>query len=81
MFGEEEKETMLKDTCEVGTMKNSLRKKMKRHLLLTELLTSGSHEGSISISPMEDEYEAHARSIMKMQRNQQKEKIGNLRSS
>jgi len=29
MLREEEKETMLEDTCEAGTMKKSSRKKMK----------------------------------------------------
>ena len=55
ILGEEE-ETMMKDTCETGTINKSSSKKMMRHELPTEGQRLGSHEDSISITRLEDEY-------------------------
>ena len=68
MLKEEEKNIMREDTSKVGAMKNSSSKKMKGNYLTTEDQRSRSYEDSISIIPLEDEDETHARSIKKMKR-------------
>ena len=57
MLEEEEKETMLKYTCEVETMKRSSSEKIKEHPFMKKYQRSGPHEDSIPFKTLEGEDE------------------------